>query len=81
MISSHHRAQENLGGADASVGVVESVFAAINEVWIIPEAEETTVPWPEICRNPPGGQAIDPWLAPGPWARRPVGPYRGPVGP
>ena len=40
--------QEQLGAPDASIGVVDSVFAAINEVWIIPEdAEDTTVPWIE----------------------------------
>lgn len=35
--------EEQLGANDASVGVVESVFAAINEVWILPEDAETTV--------------------------------------
>lgn len=36
--------EEQLGAPDASIGVVDSVFAAINEVWIIPEdAEDTTV--------------------------------------
>lgn len=35
--------QETIGNCDASVGTVDSVFSAINEVWIIPDDDETTV--------------------------------------
>jgi len=35
--------QETIGTCDASVGTVDSVFSAINEVWIIPDDDETTV--------------------------------------